>query len=177
MSIWRDRPKRAYPPQVNEKSSYNMEKDEAWNEFLVSIFTRGQASHASHISEACISEPLYESWGCKIPLTARTEPASWDWMCISPWGPIACTPGSWRNWLMWLPNRSPSDLKSHDCQTQSSVVGKRETSLPFIRKEDRRNYKLVNLTSLPGADPPGWYVKAHARCRDSLRQPVWLHQG
>ena len=39
---------------------------------------------------------------------------------------------SWRNWLMWLPSRSASYLKSHDCQQKSIMTGKRETSFPFF---------------------------------------------
>jgi len=40
--------------------------------------------------------------------------------------------------LMWSPGHSPSCLKSHGCQVKPPVTGKREISLPFIRKRGRK---------------------------------------
>jgi len=52
-----------------------------------------------------------------------------------------------------LPHHSPSYLKSYDCQLKTLVTGKRETSLPFFKKEgmeDLAIYRPVSLMSLPG---------------------------
>jgi len=57
--------------------------------------------------------------------------------------------GTWRNWLMWLPSHSQSYLKSHGCQAQSLVIGKRETSLPDSRKKLQGNHRL-SVTFVPG---------------------------
>ena len=37
-----------------------------------------------------------------------------------------------------LPSCSPSYLKIFGCQVKSPVTGKRETSLPFLRKGERK---------------------------------------
>jgi len=63
---------------------------------------------------------------------------------------MTCIPGFWRNWLMWLLSHSLSDLKNCNYQAKSPVTGKREPSLPFVRKEDLGNYRPVSLTSVPG---------------------------
>lgn len=49
---------------------------------------------------------------------------------------------------MLLPSYSPSYLKSHGGQAESLVTGKREPSLPFLKKEDPGNYRPVSLTSV-----------------------------
>ena len=50
---------------------------------------------------------------------------------------------------MLLPIHSPY-LKNHGCPVKSPVTGKRETLLPFLRKEDVGNYRPVTLTSVLG---------------------------
>lgn len=53
---------------------------------------------------------------------------------------------------MWLPKHLSSYLKIHGCQVKPPVTGKRETSLPLLRKrkEDPGNYRLVRPTFVPG---------------------------
>lgn len=120
------------------------------------------------------------AWGVK-PLSvqerSKPETASWDWMCSSPWDPIACIPGSWRNWLMWLPSCSPSDPRSCGCQTQSSVIGKRETSLSFIRKGERRTWGAASWWASPLCLGQILLDDVLRHMQDTETEPVWLHQG
>lgn len=46
--------------------------------------------------------------------------------------------GSVGSWLMWLLSHPPSYWKSHGCQMKPPWTGKRETSLPFSRKGERK---------------------------------------
>ena len=53
--------------------------------------------------------------------------------------------------MMWLPSYPPSYLKNHGCWVKFPVTGKKETLL--FKKEEKgrsRNYRLVNLNSVPG---------------------------
>lgn len=61
---------------------------------------------------------------------------------------MRCIPGSWGNWLTWLLSYSLSYLKSHGGSAKSLVTGKREPSLPFLKKEDPGDYRPVSLTSV-----------------------------
>ena len=45
---------------------------------------------------------------------------------------------------------SLNHLKNHGCLVKTPMTGKRETLLPFLRKGEKKNYRLVSLTSVPG---------------------------
>ena len=55
----------------------------------------------------------------------------------------------WRNQLMWLLHCSPSYLRSCGCQAMSLVTGIRETSLPFLRKGERKTWGTTDWWASP----------------------------
>lgn len=70
----------------------------------------------------------------------------------------------------------PSYLRSLGSQVQSPVNGKRETSLPLLRRVERKTWAThephLHAWQDHGMDPPGGNVKAHARQGGDPRQPA-----
>lgn len=69
----------------------------------------------------------------------------------------------------------PLYSKSHGCQVGSLVAGKRELSLPLLRRRETAQRLQVGESQTCAweysrTEPPGSYVKAHARHGDDLRQ-------
>lgn len=101
---------------------------------------------------------------------------------ISLWYLIACIPGSWGIWVMFCQD-TPSYLKCQDSQVKSLVTGKRETSLTFLKRGERKFWRIQTLwwaLAVPGKgleQTPNKNPKSHKRQGGNLRQRAQFHWG
>lgn len=75
----------------------------------------------------------------------------------------------WGKWLILLPSHSASYLKSHGYQAKSPVTGKKEKSLTFLKRGERRIWgttnQWVSLFHLPClAFAPFWHLLSASSC-------------
>ena len=137
-----------------ELASSYIEKAEVLNKFFASVF---KASHTSHTS--WVHELLSWSQGSKIPPSVRAEPIQDHLMRLK----VVKSRGSDDMYPRALKELADVIAKSHSViseklQLSGEVSNDRQKGsiTPIFtkgRKEDLRNYRLVNLMSVPGKIP------------------------